>query len=114
MGKILLPGGVGFIGTHLAEVLRTKHSIVIYDNFRRDSLQFVPQLKNRDKLKVVRGDILDMESLRSYMEGVDAVIHLAAIAGVSNYYRQSSKTLRVNLLAHLMFLKQCCPREHGS
>ena len=105
MGKILLTGGAGFIGTHLAEVLRQKHSIVIYDNFRRDSLKFAPQLKNDSNLKVIEGDILDLESLRSAMEGVDAVIHLAAIAGVSSYYRESTKTLRVNILGTLNVLE---------
>ena len=109
MGKILLTGGAGFIGTHLAEVLRKKHSIVIYDNFRRDSLQFAPQLKNDTSLEVIKGDILDLESLRSAMEGVDTVIHLAAIAGVSSYYRESSKTLRVNILGTLNVLEAMLP-----
>lgn len=105
MGKILLTGGGGFIGTHLADALRHKYSVVIYDNFRRDSLRFNPEVRDCAQVKVITGDILELESLRAAMEGVDAVIHLAAIAGVSSYYQESSKTLRVNILGTLNVLE---------
>ena len=41
MKRILLTGGAGFIGTHLAERLVSGAEIVLLDNFRRDSLRTV-------------------------------------------------------------------------
>jgi nucleoside-diphosphate-sugar epimerase len=47
---------------------------------------------------VVTGDVLDPASLAPVFEGVDVVIHAAAIAGVSSYYGESLRTLHVNIL----------------
>ena len=43
--RILITGGAGFIGTHLAERLADQVPVVLLDNFRRDSLAAVPHLR---------------------------------------------------------------------
>ena len=103
--EILLTGGGGFIGTHLADALRATYAVVIYDNFRRDSLQFASHLKDCNNVKIITGDVLDREALTRAMQHADAVIHLAAIAGVSSYYREPLNTLRVNILGTLNVLE---------
>lgn len=102
--KILLTGGGGFIGTHLTEALRNDSYIVIYDNFRRDSLTYVETLRNSKNVRVTQGDILDAKALEQAMQDVDTVIHLAAIAGVSTYYTDPLLTLKVNILGTLNVL----------
>ncbi len=97
-GRILLTGGAGFIGTHLAERLRSDAPIVLFDNFRRNSLRWVPSLIQDRNVKQISGDVLDPASLDEAFQGVDTVIHLAAIAGVSSYYNEPLRTLRVNIL----------------
>lgn len=96
--RILITGGAGFIGTHLAERFCSKSEVVLLDNFRRDSLISAPHLRDHPAVSVIAGDVLDPASLDAAMEGVDAVIHAAAIAGVSSYYGESLRTLRVNIL----------------
>ena len=96
--RVLITGGGGFIGTHLAESLCHDNDVVLFDNFRRDSLQYIPALRAHPRIRVVHGNVLDCESVRDAMEGVDTVIHSAAIAGVSNYYNESKTTLQVNIL----------------
>ena len=75
MSKVLVTGGAGYIGAHVAaELLRSGYSIRIYDDFsnglhRRVDGEF------RD---IVEGNILDRKKLFTALDGVDAVIHLAA------------------------------------
>lgn len=108
MRRVLITGGAGFIGTHLAESLirRDDIHIVLFDNFRRDSLNYVPQLKEHKNISIVHGDIKEAESVSSAMAGVDLVFHLAAIAGVSSYYTESLNTLQTNILGTVNVLEQ--------
>lgn len=103
--RILITGGAGFIGTHLAERLVGEWDVVLFDNFRRDSLVSVPALREDPRVKVVTGDVLDPASIDRAMEGASAVLHLAAIAGVSSYYSESLRTLQVNVLGTVNMLE---------
>ena len=104
MSKILITGGAGFIGTHLAERLCAKAKLTLLDNLRRNSLAHVPELKEHRNVTFVNGDVLDRKSLEKAVAGVEAVVHLAAIAGVSSYYERPLETLRVNLLGTVNLL----------
>jgi nucleoside-diphosphate-sugar epimerase len=96
--RVLITGGAGFIGSHLADALRREHEVILFDNFRRNSLGAAPGLFEAPDLTVVNGDVLDRNAVRQAMAGVDVVLHLAAIAGVSSYYREPLRTLQVNML----------------
>ena len=75
MKKILVVGGAGYIGAHVADLLqKSGYGVRIYDDFSNG-------LKSRIDGKfsdVVIGDVLDRQALISACEGIDAVIHLAA------------------------------------
>jgi nucleoside-diphosphate-sugar epimerase len=103
--RILITGGAGFIGTHLAERFCSSSEVVLLDSFRRDSLTWVPQLRENRSVRVVTGDVLDPASLKPAFDGVDTVIHAAAIAGVSSYYGESLRTLHVNILGTVNVLE---------
>jgi nucleoside-diphosphate-sugar epimerase len=105
MKRILLTGGAGFIGTHLAERLVSDAEIVLLDNFRRDSLRTVPGLRENPRVRLITADVLDAAALNQATEGIDAVVHLAAIAGVNSYYQESLKTLQVNILGTVNLLE---------
>ncbi len=97
--RVLITGGAGFIGSHLAErLVADGATVVLFDNHRRDSLGAVPALAAHDGVRVVPGDVLDRDALTTAMRGVDSVLHLAAIAGVSSYYAEPLRTLEVNVL----------------
>ncbi len=76
--KVVITGGAGFIGSHLAEALQGRAAITILDNFRTG------HRRNLDGLDVqlVEGSILDRALLAEVMVGVDYVFHLAAMVSV--------------------------------
>ena len=101
--NILITGGAGFIGTHLAERLCEDNQIVLFDNYRRDSLSGLSLAEHRN-VRVLKGDVLDDASVTEAVAGVDTILHLAAIAGVSSYYSIPLQTLRVNILGTVNML----------
>jgi len=105
MKKVLITGGGGFIGSHLAERLCPTCQVVILDNFRRNSLAHAPGLASHPNVSLVRADILDATQVREAMQGCDTVVHAAAIAGVSSYYSHPLDTLKVNIMGTMNILE---------
>jgi nucleoside-diphosphate-sugar epimerase len=81
MALYLITGGAGFIGSHIVdEVLRRGDSVLVLDNF---STGLAPNIAAvRDRIMVSEEDIRDMEKICPCFEGVDYVIHLAALASI--------------------------------
>src|SRR5437763_16131631 len=76
--KVLLTGALGNIGLYTLEALLAEgHDVVAFDLESRRGRKLASRLNGR--VRVVCGDITRPESLRAALEGVDAVIHLAAI-----------------------------------
>ncbi|MBE6089690.1 MAG: NAD-dependent epimerase/dehydratase family protein [Clostridium beijerinckii] len=97
--KVLLTGGAGFIGTKLCERLSSNNELLIYDNLNRNSIQST-NLLDKDNIKLVKGDILDLNFLKRYIEKFepDIVIHLAAIAGIDTVIKNPVSTMKVNMI----------------
>jgi nucleoside-diphosphate-sugar epimerase len=92
----LVTGGAGFIGSHIVEELvRRGESVRVLDNLstgRRENLSFVEA-----KVDFRLGDIRDPEAIRPVFDGVDYVIHLAAVASVARSVEDPAMTTLVNL-----------------
>lgn len=75
MRRVLVVGGAGYIGAHVAQVLcGNGYQVRIYDDFSNGLERRV-----RDRFSdIVRADVLDRDSLLAAMDGVESVIHLAA------------------------------------
>lgn len=95
--KILITGGAGFIGSHLAERLVEANEVVVYDNLYRNAIQY-GRLMQHPNLRLIQGDILDRSAVKRAIEGCRMVIHCAAIAGVYSVVKSSIMTMEVNLL----------------
>ena len=79
--RVLITGGSGLIGSHIADQLVRENNpeIIIFDNFvrgRRDNLAWAMANGN---VRIVEGDIRDPKQLREVMNGIDLVFHMAAI-----------------------------------
>lgn len=95
--RLFLTGGGGFIGSHLCERLVETNRITVYDDGTRDALRYT-RLLDHPNLTLVRGSVLDRDLLARSAHGAEVVVHLAAVAGVSNYYRRPVDTMRTNFL----------------
>ena len=79
--NILISGGAGFIGSHLAAALLRDpnvSSIIVYDNVSSGSRRHLAAAGNDPRLVLVEGDLKDLPRLSNAMKDVDLVFHLAA------------------------------------
>ena len=94
MSKVLVTGGAGYIGAHVAaELLKSGYSIRIYDDFSNGLHRRVDG-KFRD---IVEGDMLDRAKLLAALDGIDAVIHLAAKKAVEESVKDPLKYYENNV-----------------
>lgn len=82
--RALVTGGCGFIGSHIIDLLLAEGlEVVVVDNFstgRRENLQ---HHKNNPRLKIVVANLADTnEDIAPYLQGIDYVFHLAALADI--------------------------------
>jgi len=104
--RILITGGTGFIGTALTDRLCIDNEVVIFDRKLNGSSWTVSGHNGgQSNVRVVLGDILDADALRRAVEGVDSVIHLAAIVGVNAVRAHPRQTIETNFLGTLTLLR---------
>ncbi len=119
MSRVLVTGGAGFIGSHLAERLLDRgDGVVVLDNF--DAF-YDPAIKRRNvaaaaghpAYELVEGDIRDDAALERLFaaQRFDAVVHLAARAGVRPSIAEPALYTSVNLDGTTRLLEAC--RRHG-
>lgn len=97
--KILITGGAGFIGSHLADELLSKgYSVRVLDNLSEQvhgSGHKRPDYLNHD-VDLQIGDVRDKFAVKKALQGVDAVFHLAAMVGVGQSMYQIKEYTDVN------------------
>ncbi|MEY3480974.1 MAG: hypothetical protein RIQ71_1749 [Verrucomicrobiota bacterium] len=107
-GKVLITGGAGFIGSHLAKALMaTGAEVGILDNF--DDF-YSPQAKRQNisglPVKLFASDIRDPEAVHAAAaEGWDAIVHLAALAGVRPSITSPRSYIETNVTGTLNVLE---------
>jgi UDP-glucuronate 4-epimerase len=114
--RALVTGGAGFIGSHLVEgLLADGHSVTVLDNFdpfyppeiKRRTVERLAALASPATLKVVEGDIRSAWDVRRAMEAgePDAVVHLAALAGVRPSCERPAEYAEVNVAGSTVVLE---------
>ncbi|TRO47900.1 NAD-dependent epimerase/dehydratase family protein [Candidatus Bathyarchaeota archaeon] len=103
--RILITGGAGFIGSHLAEdLVKSGYSVKIIDDFSTGNVNNILGLFNYKNFKMIRGSITDKELLTKAVSNVDAIFHLAAQIHVDRSIIEPSYTFKVNTLGTLNIL----------
>ena len=109
MKNVLITGGAGFIGCHLAAYLTSRDdvAVTVIDNESlgdRNSLDL-------DKVRFIAGDLRSRDDLRGALEGQDAVVHLAADTRVMDSIEDPANNFDNNVVGTFNLLETC--RELG-
>jgi len=96
MTKVLITGGAGFIGSALVKRLLEKDYFVrVLDDYSRG----VPErLKDiADKIEMIDGDVRDPAQVDIAVKGMKIILHLAAVNGTENFYKNPERVLEVGV-----------------
>lgn len=100
--RVLITGGAGFIGSHIAEYFNGKAEIRVLDNLRTG------YRKNLDGIdaEFIEGDIRDRETVAEALRGVDYVFHLAAMVSVPESMFKIQECVDINVNGLLVVLEE--------
>ncbi|PIE22202.1 MAG: LPS biosynthesis protein WbpP [Planctomycetota bacterium] len=114
MGRYLVTGGAGFVGSHIAEHgLALGHEIVVLDNLffgKLDNLEAIGLGSNKN-LDFVEGDIRDEKLVQELVKDCDGIFHEAALPSVPRSVEDPVTSHDVNINGSLVVL--LAAREHG-
>lgn len=103
MALYLVTGGAGFIGSHILETLLEKgENIRVLDNFSTGKRENLSEVGHR--VEVIEGDVRNASICRQAMEGVEYVIHLAALHEVPRSVERPLETHEINVTGILNVL----------
>ncbi len=96
MARYLITGGAGFIGSNLArKLLSLGDEVVVLDDLSTGKRENLEDIK--DRVRLVVGDICDIEKVKEAMEGIDYVFHHAAVVSVPRSIEDPVRTNEVNV-----------------
>ncbi|MEM2202655.1 MAG: GDP-mannose 4,6-dehydratase [Candidatus Bathyarchaeia archaeon] len=105
--NVLITGGAGFIGSHLAEeyLANNAKNVIIYDDFSTGTIKNLDHIKD-ERLKIVEGSVLDVARLDEVIKRgkVDIIEHLAAELEVYKGIKDSCRDARLNIFGTLNVL----------
>lgn len=106
-GGVLVTGGLGFIGSHLIRKLLDWHSgpIIVLDNLLEQvhgANVELPEFTQDPRVRLIIRDLNDRDALRTSLDGVETVIHLASETGTGQSMYESERYMKVNVLATAM------------
>ena len=98
--KVIIFGGSGFLGSHVAEVLHAQgHQVIIAD---------IKKPANITKsIKFKKVDIKNEQKILNLTKNIDVVYNFAAIADIQESYNDPIKTFKINILGSAYILKSC-------
>lgn len=99
--RVLITGGAGFIGSHLAEKLLSQdHEVIILDNFYTGQKSNLLKISSNPNFEVLRQDVTEPISLE-----VDAIYHLACPASPVHYQKFPVQTIKTSVLGSINALE---------
>jgi nucleoside-diphosphate-sugar epimerase len=104
--RILVTGGVGFIGSHLVDrLLHEGFEVTVIDNLDTGRLKNIAHNQHRKEFHFIKGDIRNFNLVKETMKDIDAVFHEAALASVTLSVENPILTNDINVSGTLNLLK---------
>ncbi len=97
--NILITGGTGFIGSHLAEMLVSQgNNVTCFDRYNiNNNWGWLENSNSAKDINVILGDIRDFDSVYDATAGQDIIFHLAALIGIPYSYKSPLAYIRTNI-----------------
>lgn len=96
--KVLITGGAGFIGSHLADkLINSGHQVTALDNLSTGRIKNIAHLEKNPNFQLVIGSILNEHLVDKLVERCDAIFHLAAAVGVELIVKNPVESLTTNI-----------------
>jgi UDP-glucose 4-epimerase len=103
--RVLVTGGAGFIGSHLAEELvKQDYAVIVLDDLSTGKMENMAELLRKGDVEFVRGSITDLTLLQKLFRGAQYIFHQAALASVPRSIENPSTTNEVNITGILNIL----------
>ncbi len=117
-GKVLITGGLGFLGLNIArELLGHNWSVSLFDNLSSQIHGVLPRIDDKltelPNVEIIRGDVNVRGSVLRALDGVDSVIHLAAETGTAQSMYQIEHYSSVNTQATAMLMDILVNESHS-
>ncbi|MGB9714715.1 MAG: NAD-dependent epimerase/dehydratase family protein, partial [Candidatus Bathyarchaeales archaeon] len=101
--RVLITGGAGFIGSHLADALAKKNDVIVFDNFSSGKKEFLSGVN----CKLIRGDVRKLESIKRACKDIDIVYHFAADPDVRRSTSEPLENFSIDAFGTLNVLEAC-------
>ncbi|MCK6480244.1 MAG: SDR family NAD(P)-dependent oxidoreductase [Planctomycetaceae bacterium] len=96
--RVLVTGGAGFIGSHLAEALASRgDQVTVLDDLSTGREENLAALRRTPGFRFLRGDVREAAAVEEGAEGAEAVFHLAAAVGVRLIVEQPVRSIETNI-----------------
>ncbi len=96
--KVLITGGAGFIGSHLAERLVAEgHSVTALDDLSTGRRENLASLEGSNRFRLVVGTLLDPALVQALVDEAEVIFHLAAAVGVKLIMDEPSRSILTNI-----------------
>lgn len=102
--KVLVTGGAGFIGSHLAEELAKDNEVIILDNLSTGKLENIKNIAELKNVNFIRGSVADLPFLKGVFKDIDYVFHQAAIPSVPRSIQHPENSNEANVTGTLNVL----------
>jgi UDP-glucose 4-epimerase len=105
--KVLITGGAGFIGSHLADRLMARNDeVIVLDDFSSGSIDNIAHLQNNPRFECITGSAADHEVVAPLVRRTDVIVHLAAAVGVRLILDKPVHTIENNLFGTAVVLAE--------
>ena len=95
--RVLVTGGAGFIGSNLCEaLLEQNNEVVCLDNFLTGKRENIQEFLSNQKFNLIEGDIRDFNTCLKACEGIEIVLHQAALGSVPRSIENPIRTHEIN------------------
>src|SRR5213080_2293690 len=107
MKRILVTGGLGFIGSNLVDHLISTDEVTVLDDLSSGRISNVSRHLKNPKFRFVKGSVLNPGMIDEAIGGASAVVHLAAVVSVALSIEKPLLAHRVNVEGTLNVLESC-------